>query len=417
MTPQENAQVSTQALRINGDRLSARLRELALVGGTPDGGVCRLALTPADKEGRDLVITWMRELGMSVSIDKIGNVMAVFAGREEGLPVTMGSHIDTVATGGAYDGNLGVLAGLEVVRILVDAKITPRYPIAVAFFTNEEGARFAPDMMGSGVQQGALSLETSLATVGIDGTTVADDLQSIGYAGDRACDFRARNFLELHIEQGPVLERDGVQIGAVEGVQGISWTEVTLHGVSNHAGTTPMSMRNDAAYVAAAIAVELRAIASDFGEPQVATVGSLVLEPNLINVVARKATLTLDLRNTDEAVLQKAEARAFAFVEECAAREGVRFEMKTLARFEPVTFSPDIIGLVEATAKELGASVKRMPSGAGHDAQMFVPNCPSGMIFVPSAGGISHNIKEHTDAIDIERGANVLLQVLLTLVS
>lgn len=406
---------NTDTLRINGKRLAARLRELALVGGTPDGGVCRLALTPADKEGRDLVVSWMRELGMKVSTDLIGNVVGVLAGQEDGLPVTMGSHIDTVATGGAYDGNLGVLAGLEVAQTLVDANLQTKYPIAVAFFTNEEGARFAPDMMGSGVQQGALSLEKSLATIGIDGTSVGDDLRAIGYNGETPCDFRARNFLELHIEQGPVLEQDDFQIGAVEGVQGISWTEVELKGVSNHAGTTPMNMRSDAAYVAAAIAVEMRAIASDFGPPQVSTVGYTVLEPNLINVVARKATLTLDLRNTDEATLKRAEARAFAFVEECAAKEGVTVSMKTLARFEPVSFSSDIVALVESTATELGASVMRMPSGAGHDAQMFAPNCPSGMIFVPSVGGISHNIKEHTEAVDIERGANVLLQVLLKL--
>ena len=402
-------------LRINSKRLSGRLQELALVGGTPDGGVCRLALTPADKAGRDLVVSWMRDLGMTISIDGIGNVVAILPGSEAGPPVTMGSHIDTVATGGAYDGNLGVLAGLEVVQTIVEAKITPKYAIAVAFFTNEEGARFAPDMMGSGAQQGGLSLEECLDTVGIDGTRVRDDLAAIGYSGDAPTNFRARNFLELHIEQGPVLEREGIQIGAVEGVQGISWTEVTLHGVSNHAGTTPMSMRSDAGYVAAAIAVELRNLAEEFGAPQVATVGALQLEPNLINVVARKAKLTLDLRNTDEDVLQRAEARAFAFVRDCAEAEGVTVSMKTLARFTPVEFSSEIVSLVEAKAKGLGASVLRMPSGAGHDAQMFVPNCPTAMIFVPSEKGISHNIKEHTSAEDIERGANVLLQVLLSL--
>jgi N-carbamoyl-L-amino-acid hydrolase len=407
--------MSSSDLRINIQRLSARLAQLAKVGGTPDGGVCRLALTDADKQGRDLVGTWMRELGMSVRVDRIGNVIATLAGATDGPPVTMGSHIDTVATGGAYDGNLGVLAGLEVVQCLLDAGIVPKHPVAVGYFTNEEGARFAPDMMGSGVQQGALSLEESLDTIGIDGTSVRQDLEAIGYAGDAACDFRARAFLELHIEQGPVLEREGDVIGAVTGVQGISWTEVTLHGTSNHAGTTPMNMRNDAAFVAAEIAVELRQIARDIGAPQVSTVGLLKLEPNLINVIARKATMTLDLRHTDEETLQKAEARAFAFVEAAAAREGLRVEMRTLARFAPVRFDEGIVALVTRKAKELGFEARPMPSGAGHDAQMFAPNCPSGMIFVPSAGGISHNIREHTDAEHIEAGANILLQALIEL--
>lgn len=407
--------MSTSTLRINIERLSARLALLAKVGGTADGGVCRLALTDDDRKGRDLVVSWMRELGMSIVVDQIGNVIATLAGTAEGLPVAMGSHIDTVATGGAYDGNLGVLAGLEVVQCIVDAELVPKHPVAVGFFTNEEGARFAPDMMGSGVQQGALPLEKSLDTVGIDGTSVRDDLAAIGYAGEAACDFRARAFLELHIEQGPVLEREGDVIGAVTGVQGISWTEVVLRGTSNHAGTTPMNMRNDAALVAAEIAVELRKIASDIGAPQVSTVGFIKLEPNLINVVARKATMTLDLRHTDEEILKQAEARAFAFVKKAADREGLTVEMRTLARFEPVTFDEGIVSLVTRKAKDLGYEARRMPSGAGHDAQMFAPNCPSGMIFVPSAGGISHNIKEHTDAAHIEAGTNILLQAILEL--
>jgi len=357
----------------------------------------------------------MKELGMEVTVDAIGNVVATMAGQVDGPPVTMGSHIDTVATGGAYDGNLGVLGGLEVVRCMQEAGITPKHPVAVGFFTNEEGARFAPDMMGSGVQQGALSLQTCLDTVSIDGKTVSDELEAIGYAGSEARDFRAKAYLELHIEQGPVLEREGDVIGAVTGVQGISWTEVTLHGVSNHAGTTPMSMRNDAGYVAAAIAVELRKISEDLGAPQVCTVGHVKFEPNLVNVIPRKAVLTLDIRNTSEEVLRGAEARAMAFVETAAAAEGLRVETRVLARFEPVTFSDEIVDLVAKTAERLGHTARRMPSGAGHDAQMFAPNCPSGMIFVPSAGGISHNIKEHTDAADIEVGANVLLQCVLQL--
>lgn len=402
-------------LRIDGPRLHRRIADLAQIGAIPGGGVCRLALTDADREGRDQVVAWMRALGLQVSVDAIGNVVGVRAGREDLPPVVTGSHIDTVRTGGILDGNLGVLAGLEVCATLDAAGVTTRRPLAVAFFTNEEGARFAPDMMGSAVQQGALPLEAALATVGIDGKSVGDELRRIGYAGPAPCALHAHAYVELHIEQGPVLDREGITIGAVTGVQGISWSEVTLHGVSNHAGTTPIALRRDAGLVAAEIAVFLRRLAVEIGHPQVATVGALTLTPNLINVVPNKAVLTLDLRNTDEAILQQAEARAFAMVEELAAREGVRASRRPLARFAPVTFDAAIVAQVEAHARALGHSVRRMPSGAGHDAQMFAPNCPSGMIFVPSVEGISHNVAERTAPEHLEAGANVLLQTLIEL--
>ena len=224
---------------------------------------------------------------------------------------------------------------------------------------------------------------------------------------------RARAFVELHIEQGPVLEERGVTIGAVEGVQGISWTELTLTGVSNHAGTTPLRLRHDAGYAAAVIACAAREIARDMGADQVATVGALTLTPNLINVVAKGAVLTVDLRNTDEALLQEAETRLEAAVVRIAEDEGVGVARRTLARFEPVDFDPHTIDLVAATAERLGHSVRRMPSGAGHDAQMFAPNCPTAMIFVPSRDGISHNVAEYTAPEELRAGADTLLQVLL----
>jgi N-carbamoyl-L-amino-acid hydrolase len=324
-----------------------------------------------------------------------------------------GSHIDTVRTGGRYDGNLGVLAGLEVIATLGDAQIATERPIGVGFFTNEEGARFAPDMMGSGVCQGALSLDQCLATRGIDGAVVGDELARIGYAGEAPCgEFRAHAFVELHIEQGPVLDREGVTIGAVTGVQGISWTEVELTGVSNHAGTTPMSMRTDAGLVAAEMAVFVRGLARSMDGSQVATVGRLELRPNLVNVVANRALMTIDLRNTDEALLRVAENATFAHLEQVATAEGVSVSRRSLARFEPVEFDAAVIDLVEATARGLGLSVRRLPSGAGHDAQMFAPNCPTAMIFVPSVDGISHNVREHTERADLEAGANVLLGAL-----
>ncbi len=397
-------------------RLMGRIDALARVGALDGGGVCRLALTDEDRRGRDLVQSWMRELGLSVSVDRIGNVVGVRPGSEDGPPVIIGSHIDTVRTGGRYDGNLGVLAGLEVIACLEQARLATRHPIAVAFFTNEEGARFAPDMMGSGVHQGALDLDECLQAVGIDGSTVSAELERIGYAGATACgDLRARAYLELHIEQGPVLDHEGITIGAVEGVQGISWTEVTLGGEANHAGTTPMSMRTDAAYVAAELTVFVRRLANEMGGSQVATVGHLELSPNLVNVIADGATMTVDLRNTNEALLRRAEAATFARLDELAAAEGVSVSRKTLARFEPVDFDADVIALVETQARALGHSVRRLPSGAGHDAQMFAPHCPSGMIFVPSVNGISHNVREHTAPADIEAGANVLYAAVLEL--
>lgn len=402
-------------LRINLDRLLSRLGRLAEVGAIKGGGVCRLALSDEDKAGRDLVVSWMRELDLAVTVDRIGNVVGTRPGQVDGPPVMTGSHIDTVATGGRYDGNLGVLAGLEVVATLNDADIETRRALSVGFFTNEEGARFAPDMMGSGVHQGALDLEGALETKGIDGTTVRENLRRIGYAGDLDCgNDRAYAFIELHIEQGPVLEEQGITIGAVEGVQGISWSEYTITGVANHAGTTPMRLRHDAGYAAAAIACEARGIASEMGGDQVATVGAITLVPNLVNVVAKKAVMTVDLRNTDEALLREAEVRLARAVNRIAREEDVEVERRTLARFEPVEFDPEMIELVAETAERVGHSVKHMPSGAGHDAQMFAPNCPTAMIFVPSRYGISHNVNEYTAPEDLRAGADVLLQVLLT---
>ncbi|MDF1660671.1 MAG: Zn-dependent hydrolase [Planctomycetota bacterium] len=401
-------------LRINKDRLIRRIEDLAKIGGLEGGGVCRLALTQEDKLGRDQVVTWMKELGLSVTVDKIGNVVGTRPGELSGPAVMTGSHIDTVRTGGPYDGNLGVLAGLEVAQVLNDAGVKTKHPFSVAFFTNEEGSRFAPDMMGSLVHQGVLDLDEALLTKGIDGTTVQENLKNIGYDGaEEVGQCRAHAFVELHVEQGPVLEIEDVTIGAVDGVQGISWTELTIGGVSNHAGTTPMSMRTDAGYAAAAITCFVRKLAEEIGHPQVATVGMVKLSPNLVNVVPNKAVMTVDLRHTCEDTLLSAEKRFFEFLEELKEKEGVSIEHRSLARFEPVVFAEEMIQRVEAQAKTLGYSVKRMPSGAGHDAQIFAPSCPTSMIFVPSVKGISHNIEEFTEASDIEAGGNVLLQVLL----
>ena len=405
-----------QNLRVNGARLVSRLERLASEGARPDGGVCRLALTEADKAGRDLVVQWMRELGLAVTIDAIGNVVGLRRGEQDGAPVMIGSHIDTVATGGHYDGALGVLGGLEVIETLNDAGVVTKRPLAVAFFTNEEGARFQPDMFGSLVFTGAMPLEAALAAVSIDGKVAGEELDRIGYRGEAPVGKPSVHaYVELHVEQGPTLEAEGFTIGAVEGVQGISWTEFTLTGQSNHAGTTPMSMRRDAGYVAAAIAVHARQLAKDLGGHQVATVGALTLTPNLVNVVAECALMTIDLRNTDNARLKEAERRLAEFAAATAKAEGVTLETRTLARFDPVPFAPELVARVEAIAREFELPVKRLPSGAGHDAQMLAAICPACMIFTPSAGGISHNISECTKPEDLAAGADVLLRLVTEL--
>jgi N-carbamoyl-L-amino-acid hydrolase len=327
-----------------------------------------------------------------------------------------GSHIDTVRTGGRYDGNLGVLAGLEVVETLAAADVTTKRPLAVAFFTGEEGARFAPDMLGSLVYAGGLSAEAAHDAVGIDGARLGDELARIGYLGGAPCPGPAPHaFVELHVEQGPVLEREGVTIGAVESVQGISWSEVTITGQSNHAGTTPMAMRHDAGYVAAELAAFVRHLVGEIGGAQVGTVGRMAFTPDLVNVVAARAVLTVDLRNTDADALRRSVDQTVAFARATAEREGCAVEVRSLADFDPVTFDPRVVDLVEATAHRLGHSVRRLPSGAGHDAQMLARLCPTAMIFVPSVRGLSHNPAEHTEPDDLEAGANVLLQTLLAL--
>jgi len=410
-----------QALRIDGKRLWQRLEALGEIGAVlgPNGerGCARLALTEFDRQGRDLVVSWMRDLGMDVSIDRIGNVVATRAGSDPSAPAVMvGSHIDTVKTGGRFDGNLGVLAGLEIVETLAQHDVVTQRPVQVAFFTDEEGSRFAPDMLGSLVYVGGLAVETALDVLAADdGARLGDELTRIGYAGATPVPAAVfpHAYAELHIEQGPVLEDEDVTIGVVTGVQGISWTEVTVTGQSAHAGTTPMPMRHDALAVAARVIHEVRSMAGYFGAPQVATVGRLDVVPNLVNVVPSKVVFSIDLRNTDEEVLQNAEREAFGACNSFAADEGCEVSMRTSARFEPVEFDGSMVDLVEATAQRLGHSTRRMPSGAGHDAQMLARVCPTAMVFVPSVAGLSHNIAEYTKPEDVEAGANVLLQVVL----
>ncbi len=407
----------TQQRSINGQRLMHQLQTLAGVGRTHSNACCRLALTEEDRQGRDLVVSWMKELGMVVSIDPIGNIFGARAGsRPELAPIMTGSHIDTVRTGGAYDGNYGVLAGLEVVATLNDVQYTTERTLVVGIFTNEEGARFAPDMLGSLVYVGGMALDEALKVKATDGAVLGEELIRIGYNGKTALGkHKPHAFIELHIEQGPLLDIEGIKIGAVENLQGISWQELTIVGQSNHAGTTPMHLRHDAGYACSSVSTFVRELTRRMGGNQVATVGHVVLTPNLINVIAAQATLTVDLRNTDEALLRQAEQALNDFLISLAESEGVTITSRRLARFEPVTFDAGLTDRIAHHANSLGLSHRRMTSGAGPDAQMLARICPTSMIFVPSVGGISHNPAEHTEAADLISGANVLLATLTEL--
>ena len=398
-------------------KLLEQLRELGAIGhDAAQGGRTRIALTDEEKAGRDLLVRWMRELDLEVRVDQIGNIFGVLhAAHPEGTaqPLMMGSHIDTVRNAGALDGCYGVLAGLAVVRAYRQAGLRPARAIVVAAFTNEEGVRYQPDMMGSLVYAGGMDVQAALNTVGTDGTRLGDELARIGYAGDMAPGaIVPREYIELHIEQGPVLEAEGKLIGVVESLQGISWQKVTITGVANHAGTTPTRLRHDAGYAAAACVAFLREqVVGAAPETTLATVGSLRLEPDLINVIPRRATFTVDLRDPDDQRLQTAERRLADFLVTVAEREGVTVETEQLVRFEPVVFDAALADRIQAAAQRRGLPHRRMTSGAGHDAQMLARIAPSAMIFVPSRGGISHNPREHTDDDQLALGAQVLLDV------
>ena len=398
-------------------KLLEQLRELGAIGhDAAQGGRTRIALTDEEKAGRDLLVRWMRELDLEVRVDQIGNIFGVLHAEHSGgmaQPLMMGSHIDTVRNAGALDGCYGVLAGLAVVRAYRQAGLRPARAIVVAAFTNEEGVRYQPDMMGSLVYAGGMDVQAALNTVGTDGTRLGDELARIGYAGDMAPGaIVPREYIELHIEQGPVLEAEGKLIGVVESLQGISWQKVTITGVANHAGTTPTRLRHDAGYAAAACVAFLREqVVGAAPETTLATVGSLRLEPDLINVIPRKATFTVDLRDPGEQRLQAAERRLADFLATLAGREGVTVETEQLVRFEPVVFDAALADRIQAAAQRRGLPHRRMTSGAGHDAQMLARIAPSAMIFVPSRGGISHNPREHTDDDQLALGAQVLLDV------
>lgn len=409
----------SSTLRLNGQALLQQIRALGEIGVDPvNGGRTRIALTDAEKRGRDQVVAWMNELDLGVRVDRIGNIFGTLRSATDmgdQAPLMMGSHIDTVTNAGALDGCYGVLAGLAVVRAFREAGVLPARSITIGAFTNEEGVRYQPDMMGSLVYAGGMTADEALETIGTDGTRLGDELQRIGYAGDlEPGAIVPHEYLELHIEQGPILEAEETLIGVVENLQGISWQQITVQGNANHAGTTPTRLRHDAGYVASAVVAELRQIAQDSGGTTLATVGCMSFEPNVINVIPRKATFTVDLRDPDEDLLVAAEKRLEKFLAVIAEEEGVRISIEQLVRFQPVIFDAGLADEIEASAKRFGFSHKRMTSGAGHDAQMIARIAPSAMIFVPSQGGISHNPREHTDDDQLIKGAEVLLDVVVS---
>ncbi|MED4041286.1 Zn-dependent hydrolase [Niallia taxi] len=404
----------TNKVSINTERLLNRIKELGGIGmkGT------RLAASDADKEGRDKLVNWMREAGLDVEIDRIGNVFGIWYGtkNKNEAPILLGSHIDTVINAGRYDGCYGVLSGLEVINTLQETSFVPNRPIAVVAFTNEEGVRYQPDMMGSLVYVGGLSVDDALKTVGTDNTILGQELERIGYAGTKEPGFlKPHAYIELHIEQGPILDKMGIPIGAVENLQGISWQRITIEGSANHAGTTPTHMRRDAGLAAARVITKLRERANASCERTVATVGTIEFKPNAVNVIPSNATFTVDLRNPNEQELQEEEQELANYLKELSASEEVYIKSEQLVRFSPVTFDKTIVKLVEQVASGRGLPSIRMTSGAGHDAEMMTSICPAAMIFVPSIDGISHNPKECTKDTDLVSGAHVLLDVVMNL--
>lgn len=402
------------ALRIDGARLWQSLMDLARIGGTPKGGVCRIALTDLDRQGRDLFVQWAREAGCSIRIDAIGNIFARRAGADDSLaPVMTGSHIDTQPTGGKFDGNYGVMAGLEVVRTLNAAGVRTRAPIEVAVWTNEEGSRFVPVMMGSGVFAGAFTLEHALAQRDAQGVSVAEALAAIGYAGQAGAAPAVGAYFEAHIEQGPVLENHERVIGVVQAALGQRWYDVTVQGMEAHAGPTPMELRQDALLAASALVAEVNRIALDRLPHARGTVGSLEVHPNSRNVIPGRVKLSVDLRAPDDAQLLDMDAALRAACARIAAERGLAIGVEQVVYFPPQPFTPHLVEAVRANAADLGYSCMDVVSGAGHDAVYVARVAPAAMVFVPCADGISHNEIEDADPAHLEAGCNVLLRAIL----
>ncbi len=403
-------------MKIKQSRLLENIERYAQIGKKGRIGVERIALSEEDKLARDLLRDQMIEAGLEVHIDKMGNMIGVRKGKQEGKPVALGSHLDSVYCGGRYDGALGVLAALEIIHTLNDHQVVTEKPLALVNFTNEEGVRFAPDMMGSHVYAHPDMLEEIYAAKAYDDheLTVEKGLEAIGYKGDMEPGAIAfDSFFEIHIEQGPVLEIEERNIGVVEMVQGIYWTRYIIEGEANHAGTTPIKYRKNAGYAAGQV---IQFVGDYCRKPHnhvYATVGSVAFEPNTVNIVPQKATFTLDLRSTEFDTLKGAQKEINSFIKGLVKSQKLKLTIEEMVRFAPVHFPAEMTNAVQNAAVKNQLTYKRMPSGAGHDAQMMASVCPSTMIFIPSVNGISHNVEEYSKDQDVANGAQVLFDAVV----
>ena len=403
-------------LRINSDRLWDSLMEMAKIGATPKGGVCRLTLTDLDKQGRDLFVRWCEAAGCKVTVDGVGNIFARRPGRDPSLPAIMtGSHLDTQPTGGKFDGIFGVLAGLEVIRTLNEHGHQTDAPIEVVVWTNEEGSRFSPAMMGSGAYAGVFDLDEIRAKTDIDGKRFGDELKRIGYEGPAPVGGRnVAAYFEAHIEQGPILEAEKKTIGVVTGAQGQRWYEVTVTGQEAHAGPTPMARRKDALVGAAHMIDAVNRIGHKHQPDACATVGHVQVSPNSRNTIPGRVFFTVDFRHPSDDALTAMHEELHATCREIAQAAQVEVGVKDFWYFPPTPFAPDLVASVREGAARYGYSHRDIVSGAGHDAVYMAKVAPSAMIFVPCEGGISHNEIENAKPDDLAAGCNVLLHAVLS---
>ncbi len=401
---------------IDGARLWASLMEMAQIGATPAGGCNRQALTSEDQQGRKLFSSWVEAAGCSVHTDAIGNLFATRPGSDPGaLPILIGSHLDTQPTGGKFDGVYGVLAGLEVVRSLNDLGVETRSPLIIASWTNEEGARFAPAMMGSGVWAGEFDLADTYQTTDKSGQTVREALEAIGALGDQpAAAFPLKGAIELHIEQGPILEYTSNSIGIVTGVQGIRWYDLTLTGKPCHAGPTPMEGRQDPVQLLPQILPEVFRLASDNAPWGRATIGDLITEPGSRNTVPEEIRVSVDIRHPDQSVLDAMHEQLEEIVRS-ADSESVQVSLDEIWHSPAIRFDDAVIEAVRSGAAATGLPAMEMVSGAGHDSVYVSRVAPTGMIFIPCRDGLSHNEAEYAAPEDITSGCNVLLNAVLAL--
>jgi beta-ureidopropionase / N-carbamoyl-L-amino-acid hydrolase len=408
-------QSNNQNLQINGQRLWDSLMEMAKIGATEKGGCCRLALTDLDKEARDLFVSWCKDAGCTIRIDKMGNVFARRAGEDDSLaPVMTGSHIDTQPTGGRFDGVYGVLAGLEVIRSLNDNNVKTKHPVEASIWTNEEGSRFAPAMVASGVFAGVFDLEYGLSRADEDGKTMGEELKRIGYAGEDEVGGRpVHAFFEVHIEQGPILEEADLPIGVVTHGQGQRWYELTLTGVESHAGPTPMDRRKDALLGAARVIERINQIGLEHAPLACATVGMLNVYPNSRNVIPGKVFVAIDIRHPEDDVLSAMDEKVRSSIDAIATEIGLGAELEQIFYYAPIPFDEGCVSAVRDSAIACGYPHRDIVAGAGHDACYLSKVAPASMIFVPCVDGISHNEVEDAKPEWITAGGNVLLNAMV----